>query len=56
MRMLDRLKEQLAEIEQDSEWEYNFVQDLIIRKEQNPDYKLSKKQFKKLSDISEKYR
>ena len=56
MRMLDNLEDKLADIELDSEWEYNFVQDLITRKAQNPDYKLSKKQFKKLSDIHEKYR
>ena len=55
MRMLDELKDVLDTIEKDSEWEHKFVTDILIRKEKNPDYKLTGKQFSKLADIHTKY-
>lgn len=55
MRMLDDLKSAFDEIQPETEWEYNFVQDMAIKMEENPDFKLSKKQFAKLNDLHQKY-
>ena len=51
MRILDDLKSAFDEIQPETEWEYNFVQDMAIKMEENPDFKLSKKQFAKLNDL-----
>ena len=56
MRMLHSLKRRLEQI--DNEWEYNFVEGLIIEMEEGRDFKekpLSDKQFKILVRIQEKY-
>lgn len=55
MRMLDALQSRLDEIEKKNDWAYRFVSDLLIRVEENPDYKLTGKQFKKLNEIYEEY-
>ena len=55
MIMLDDLKGVLDEIEKANEWEHGFVQDMLIRFEEDPDYKLINKQFKKLHDIHQRY-
>lgn len=55
MKLLNQLKLVLSEIEENDEWEYEFVQNLIIRKEENPSITLTKKQFKKLCQIHTKY-
>ena len=53
MRMLEELKEKLDDI--DNEWEHDFVENIMTKKEEDPDYKLSGKQFSKLADIHTKY-
>ena len=55
MRMLDDLRDELDEIERCNEWEFNFVTDIMQRKEENPDYKLSSKQFEILNRIHQQY-
>lgn len=55
MRMLEDLKEAFEFSQPEDEWAYNFVQDMLIKKEENPDFKLSKKQFAKLNEIHQKY-
>lgn len=55
MRMLDDLREELDEIGATNDWEYNFVSDLLARTEDNPEYKLSPKQFECLNKIHQKY-
>lgn len=55
MRMLEDLKEAFENAQLESEWEYNFIQDMLIKTEENPEYKLSKKQFAKLNDLHMKY-
>lgn len=56
MIMLDKLKPRLDEIAADNEWEHDFIQGLIIKKEEDPEYKLTGKQFSKLSEINDKWR
>ena len=53
--MLDNLKEVLDDIEQENDWEYNFVSDLLIKREEGRLGRLTDKQFMKLFDIHEKY-
>lgn len=53
MRMLDDLKPILPEIESSNEWEHNFIEDMMIKKELGKT--LSKKQFEKLNVIHQKY-
>ena len=55
MRMLDDLKDYLDGIESLNEWEHKFVEDLIIKKEEDPNYTLSAKQFARLTEIHRKY-
>ena len=55
MRMLDDLKAVLDDIEASDEWAYNFVTDIMERKENDPDYKLSGKQFEKLNEIHRRF-
>lgn len=49
------LRNVLDEIERSDDWAYRFVTDILERRENNPDYKLSPKQFKKLDEIHQKY-
>jgi hypothetical protein len=51
--MLDNLKTVLDEI--DNEWALTFVEDLLIRREENRLDRLTDKQFKKLVEIHDKY-
>jgi len=53
--MLDNLKEKLDEIEQTNDWEYRFVSDLLIRREEGKLGKLTDKQFACLLRIHERY-
>lgn len=53
--MLDNLKEKLEEIEQANDWEYRFVSDLLIRREEGRLEKLSDRQFMCLLKIHECY-
>ena len=55
MRMIDDLKTAFDEIQPNDEWEYNFIQDIAIKLEENPEYKLSKKQFARVNEIHQKY-
>ena len=55
MRMLDDLKTVLDDIEASDEWAYNFVTDIMERKENDPDYKLSGKQFEKLNEVHRRF-
>jgi len=55
MRLLEQLKDVMDEIEATDEWAHNFVEALIIRKEERPDAQLSGPQFKKLCEIHTKY-
>ena len=56
MRMLEKLSDNLEKIK--NEWEFNFVEGLVIEMEEGRDFKdkpLSDKQFKILVNISDKY-
>ena len=55
MIMLDQLKEKLDDIADVDDWAFEFITDVLIRKEENPDYKLTKNQFNKLVEFHEKY-
>ena len=55
MRMLDDLKERFELSQIDNEWEYNFIQDMLIKTEENPDFKCSQKQFERINQIHQKY-
>jgi len=55
MRMLDNLKEVLEDIETENDEHHRFIQNMLIQKEQYPAKKLTKNQFKYLSDLHEKY-
>lgn len=59
MRMLDNLKEVLDDIAADDEWAHQFVEDLLIKREEaavaKRQFKLSPKQFNKLVDIHERW-
>ena len=39
-----------------NDWEYNFISDILKKKEEDEKHKLTKKQFKKLAELHEKYR
>lgn len=54
-RMYDDLRDVLDEIERSDDWAYRFVTDILERREKDPNYKLSPKQFKKLDEIHQKY-
>jgi len=53
--MLEDLKEVLDEIELQSDWDYNFVMNIVEYKERFPDRALSKKQFSKLDEVHQRY-
>lgn len=53
--ILDALKKVLDEIEESNDWEFNFVQGLLIRREEGKLGKLTDKQFMCLLNIHEKY-
>ena len=55
MRMLEALKNHLDEIEITNDWEFQFVTNILERRENNPNYRLSAKQFNTLNTIYEKY-
>lgn len=56
LRMLDTLaREHLDEIERTSDWEYEFITNILERSEANEDYKLSDKQYECLTRIYNKY-
>ena len=55
MKMLDDLKEVLDDIESSDDWAWRFVSDILERKESQPGYKLSGKQFEKLNQIHQKF-
>jgi len=54
--MLADLTEIMDEIESKNEWEYKFIESLQIRIEENPEYKLTNRQFNCLLKIHGKYR
>lgn len=49
------LKSVLDDIEREDDWALRFVTDILERREHNPDYKLSGKQFEKLNQIHQKF-
>ena len=53
--MLDALKKNLDEIEDFDPWAHEFVEDLLIRREEGRLGKLTDKQFMKLLEIHERY-
>jgi len=56
MRMLKKLSKELDQIK--NEWEFNFIEGLVIEMEEGRDFlkkPLSDKQFKILVDLSSKY-
>jgi hypothetical protein len=53
--MLDNLKPKLEEIEETNDWEYRFVSDLLIRREEGRLEKLTDRQFICLLKIHERY-
>lgn len=53
--LLADLKRVLDEIEREDDWAYHFVSDILERRETDPDYKLSIKQFNKLDKLHQKY-
>lgn len=55
MRMLDNLKEVLDEIEEDNDWNYKFVTDLLIKQEEGKLGRLTHRQFNCLVLAHEKY-
>ena len=55
MIMLEQLKEVMDDIEPVDSWAFNYIQDILIKKEQNPNMVLSTKQFKKLVELHEKF-
>lgn len=55
MQMLDDLRDNLEEIERKDERAYNFITSILIQKEENPEKKLTAKQFKYLVDLHNKY-
>ena len=55
MRMLDNLKEVLDEIEQENDWEHDYVTDILVKMEEGRIKRLSGPQFAKLVEIHEKY-
>lgn len=55
MKLLEQLEEHMEIIEKDSQACFDFLQDIKIRKEENPTYKLSGPQFKWLCDLHTKY-
>lgn len=54
-KLLDDLRSVLDDIEKQDDWAHKFVSDILERREHNPDYKLSIKQFNKLDEIHQKY-
>lgn len=54
-RIYDDLRSVLDDIAKKDDWAHGFVSDILERREQNPDYKLSIKQFNKLNEIHQKY-
>ena len=54
--MLADLKEVIGEIEKNNEWEFNFIENLQIRIEEDSEYKLSNKQFNCLLKMHGKYK
>lgn len=55
MRILDNIKEVLDEIEQKDQRSFEFVEKIIIQKEEQPEKKLTKLQFKWLNDLHDRY-
>jgi hypothetical protein len=53
--MLDDLRDAIDEIEREDEWAASFVSDICERKEKEPGYKLSGKQFEKLNQIHQRF-
>lgn len=56
MRILNELKGIQEDIAKQHEWDADFIASIAIQKENNPDMKLSGKQFKVLNNLYEKYR
>lgn len=55
MKMLDDLKEVIDDIETQNDWEYNFVNSMLAKKERNPKYEPSINEFNVLDRIHQKY-
>lgn len=53
--MLDELKDVLDGIESVDSWAFNFIEKILIQKEENPKTPLSPKQFSKLQELHQKY-
>jgi len=54
-RMLTALKPLLDEIETENDWEFNFVQNILIRYEENPDWFMTGGTLRKLAEIHKKW-
>ena len=54
--MLEKLKNKVDVIREDDEWAADFVENIVIQKQQMPDTPLTKKQFRKLCEIYERYK
>lgn len=55
MRMLDELKEVLDDIEKKDAWAHKFIQDISTQKEEEPEYKLTNRQFTKIQELHKKF-
>ena len=55
MRILDDLNGVLDDIETQDAWAYHVVTNIAERKENDPDYELSGKQFEKLNEIHRRF-
>lgn len=53
--MLIQLEAALDDIEKKDEWAHRFVTDILSRKQKDPDYKLTGKQFEKLNEIHKRF-
>lgn len=54
-RMLPQLAAVLDDIEKEDDWAHKFVTDILERREKNPGYKLTGKQFEKLNEIHKRF-
>ncbi len=55
MKLIDQLTEYMGEIERKDDWAFNFIESIKIKKEEDPNKKLTGAQFKKLCEIHTKY-
>ncbi len=55
MIMLEKLNHRIKDIRILDEWAADFIDDITIKKELEPETQLSQNQFKKLCEIYEQY-